>query len=113
MSATITIDRAEYDRLVALAEDAEDLRSLAEFHAKVAAGEEELIPAEFADRILDGEPPLRVWREYRGLSQTELARRSGINRVVIADIEAGRKGGSVATFKAVSGALGLSIDDLV
>lgn len=75
MSATITIARAEYDRLVALAEDAEDLRSLAEFHAKFAAGKEELVPAEFVNRILDGEPLLRVWREYR-LSKSELACRS-------------------------------------
>ncbi|TPE47216.1 helix-turn-helix transcriptional regulator [Amaricoccus solimangrovi] len=113
MSETITIDRAEYDRLVALAEDAEDLRAVADFRARLEAGEEELMPAEFADRILDGESPLRVWREYRGLSQAELARRSGINRVVIADVEAGRKGGSVATFKATAEALGVTIDDLV
>lgn len=112
MADTITIDRAEYDRLVSIAEDAEDLRSVADWRARLAAGEEEMIPAAFANRILDGEHPIRVWREYRGFSQVELARRSGINRVVIADVEAGRKGGSLATFKAVADALGVTIDDL-
>jgi len=29
-------------------------------------------------RIFDGEPPLTVWREERGLSLDELAERSGI-----------------------------------
>jgi len=41
---------------------------------KLAAGEEELIPAQFANRMIVGESPLRVYREYRSLTQTALAK---------------------------------------
>ena len=54
MTETVTISRAEYDRLIALAEDVEDAKSLADFVARLAAGEEELIPAAFADRLREG-----------------------------------------------------------
>jgi hypothetical protein len=46
-----------------------------------------------------------------GLTQSGPARASGVHRVVVADIEAGRGGGSVRSLKALAGALG--IDDLV
>ena len=54
-----------------------------------------------------------MWREHRGLTQSGLARASGVHRVVVADIEAGRKGGSVRSLKALAAALGVGIDDLV
>ena len=63
----------------------------------------ELVPAAVVDRLLAGESPVRVWREHRGLTQSGLARASGVNRVVVADIEAGRKGGSVRSLKALAG----------
>ena len=75
-------------------------------------GEEELVPAAVVDRLLAGESPVRVWREHRGLTQSGLARASGVNRVVVADIEAGRKGGSVRSLQALAAALGVGVDDL-
>ena len=47
-----------------------------------------------------------VRREHRGLTQSGLARASGVHRVVVADIEAGRKGGSVRSLKGLAVALG-------
>jgi mRNA interferase RelE/StbE len=38
---------------------------------------------------------------------------SGVNRVQIADIEAGRKSGSVETILKLADALGVAIDELV
>jgi mRNA interferase RelE/StbE len=38
---------------------------------------------------------------------------SGVNRVQIADIEAGRKSGSVETIRKLADALGVAMDDLV
>ena len=113
MGEMVTIPREEYERLLALAEDAEDAAAVARFRARLAAGEEELVPAAVVDRLLGGESPVRVWREHRGLTQSGLGRASGVNRVVVADIEAGRKGGSVRSLKALAAALGVGIDDLV
>jgi DNA-binding XRE family transcriptional regulator len=112
MGETVTIPREEYERLRALAEDAEDAAAVARFRDRLAAGEEELAPAALVERLL-GASPVRVWREHRGLTQSGLARASGVNRVVVADIEAGRKGGSVRSLKALAAALGVGVDDLV
>ena len=113
MEDVITIPRAEYERLVQLAEDAEDIRALEEFKAKLARGEEEFVPSEFVDRMLDGESLLKLWREHRGLSQSALAKASGVNRIQIGDIEDRGKTGSVMTLKKLAEALSITIDDLV
>lgn len=112
MSETVTIARAEYERLRALEDDFEDLQAAAAVEAKIAAGADELVPASVADRLIDGEPPLRVWREYRRFSQSGLARATGVNRVQIVEIESGRNTGSVRTLRRLADALCVSIDDL-
>ena len=81
--------------------------------ARLARGEDEAVPAQAANRIIEGESALRVYRQYRGLTQTALAQASGVNRVQIADIEAGRKSGSVETLRKLAAALGMTVDDLV
>lgn len=112
MDEMVTIPREEYERLRACAEDLADLQAYDRSKAALADGEDELIPAEYVDRILDGEHPLRVYREFRGLTQAALAERAGVNRVTVAEIEIGRKRGSVATLRKLAEALGVTMDDL-
>lgn len=57
MTETITIPRAEYDRLLAAAEDLADFAAFDRAKTALAAGEDELIPAAFADRLMGGEQP--------------------------------------------------------
>ena len=113
MNEMVTIPKAEYLRLRALEEDLTDLHRATEILDRIKAGTEELLPSSVVDRLLDGEPPLSVWREHRQLTQTELARRSGVNRIQLIDIEAGRKTGSVATLKKLATTLSVDLDDLV
>ena len=113
MIDTVTIPRAEYDCLLAIAEDVADNAAFDRVVARLASGEEEAVPAAFANRIIDGESPLRVYREFRGLTQVALAEASGVNRVQIADIEAGRKSGSVETVRKLAAALNVAVDDLL
>ncbi|MGF1614295.1 MAG: helix-turn-helix transcriptional regulator [Gammaproteobacteria bacterium] len=112
MNEMVTIPREEYDRLRAAAEDLADLQSYDRAKAAVAAGEDELIPADYVSRLLNGESPLRVYRDLRGLTQAGLAEKAGVNRVTVAEIETGRKQGSVATLRALASALGVTLDDL-
>ena len=109
----VTIPQAEYDRLRDAADDLADLSAYDRAKTALAAGEDELVPADYAKRLIAGESPLRVWRELRGLSQVKLGAVSGVNRVQIADIEAGRGKGSVVTVRKLAGALGVKVDDLV
>ena len=113
MNDTVTISRAEYERLCALEEEFADIQAALSVEARIASGDEELIPAQVVDRLLDQESPLRVWREYRALSQAALARASGVNRVQIVDIEAGRNSGLVHTLRKLADALRIAVDDLI
>ncbi len=112
MSGTVTITEAEYARLCAAAEEGADMHAARSVAARLAAGAEELLPAEVADRLIDGHNPLRGWRTYRGISQSYLARSAGVSRVQINEIEAGRATGSVRTLRSLADALRITLDDL-
>lgn len=50
--------------------------------------------------------------KLRGMTQVALAEKAGVNRVTVAEIETGRNQGLVTTLRALSEALGVSLDDL-
>ena len=75
--------------------------------------EQELaVPAEFVDRLIAGENPVKLWREYRGFSQRALAARAGLNFAYLSQIETGARKGTVATMKKLAQALAVDLDDL-
>ena len=109
----VVLSREEYDLLVDAAENSEDAHVYTDFHRKLKAGEEELVPAEFANRLIDGESPIRVWREYRGLSQKNLAEKASISPPFLSQIEAGKRDGTPETLKKIAHALNVTVDDLM
>ena len=113
MGEMITIPLDEYKRMQAAVGDLADLQAHDRVLADLAAGREERVPAAYVRRLIAGESPLRVWRDVRGLTQSALAHASGVNRVQIAEIEAGRKNGSLETARRLAEALGVGLDDLV
>ena len=67
----------------------EDWREAEEQAARIQAGEEVMIPLELARRVLiDDEPPLRVFREWRGLSLAELAEKTTVSPEELAELDA-------------------------
>jgi DNA-binding XRE family transcriptional regulator len=108
----IVLSRHDYDALLEKAELAEDLVAVAEYRRKLATGEEEAIPEEFANRLMDGENPIRVYRELRGLTARELAERAGISAAFLSEIETGKKDGGIATLKRIAKELKVTLDDL-
>lgn len=98
------------ERLVSAAESALDLQAYDRAKARLAAGEEELIPAEFVNRMLEGENKVRVWREFRGVSAKELAAATGLAAAYISQIETGAREGTIETFKKLAAALRVDID---
>ena len=114
MNEMVTIPREEYDRLRAAAEDLADLQSYDRAKAALAAGAEELIPAVYANRLLDGESPLRVYRDLRGLTQATLAERAGVNpRHCRRDRDRPETGFGSNICVALAGALDVTLDDLM
>lgn len=75
--------------------------------------DEEMVPFELAERIAAGVHPVRVWREYRGMTASSLVTESGIAQSYLSDIETGKKPGSAKALKRVAIALGIAVDDLI
>lgn len=104
----VVLPRAEYDALVALRDqfdDLEDAADIAMYDARKSGLAEDSVaymPAEASLSILGGDSRLRALRKWRGLSQTELAERSGIGQSYFSEIESGRKAGSDETLKAIA-----------
>lgn len=109
----VLLPKAEYEAILAAAEDNADRFALADFRSRLASGEEELLPAEIVDRLLSGENRLRVWREHRGLTVRSLAERAGIAQPYLSQIETGRREGTVETYRKLAAALSLGLDDLL
>lgn len=113
MNDMVTITKQEYDRLCAAAEDLADLKAYDSAIAALNRGEDELVPAEFFNRLLNGENALRVYRELRGYTQAALAERADVSRATVGEIEISRKTGSIKTLRRLADALGVTVDDLI
>lgn len=101
-------ESAEIIELKSRVEDLEDRLSL-----NTPYEEEELLDGDALKRIIEGESPVRVWRQYRGMTGQQLGDACGVTKSYISSIENGRKPGSLEFFKAASEALDTMIDDLV
>jgi len=90
----------------------EDIRAYDESKAKIDAGEE-LIPSKVAYALLDGKNPIRVWRDYRGLTQQQLAEKAGISKPYLSQLESGKRNGTTDILKAIAHALAVGLEELV
>ena len=103
----------DYQKLLANAEMLVDLVAYDAAKRALASGEEELIPAAVVDRLLDGDNPIRVWRELRGLTSAQLATACGVSAAAISQLEAGKRQPSVALLKKLAAALCVGIEQLL
>ena len=81
--------------------------------AKATGTALETISLEEATRLIEGENPVKFWREKRGLSQQSLASTAEISKSLLSEIENGTKAGSVETLRKLSHALKVDLDTLV
>jgi len=99
-------------KLIADAEMLADVKAYDAAKARLETGDDELVPLELTERRLHGETPLRIWRDYRKLTQHQLAKKSKVSRALIAAIETNRKSGSLITWKKLAAALNVTWDQL-
>lgn len=105
-----------YKTYLELLEKAEMLQDVQDYDSAKLALErdgEGLVPSEVVYSILDGEHPIKVWREYRSMSQQNLAQVAEISVPYLSQIETGKRKGSVEVLAAIAQALNLSLDDLI
>lgn len=105
-----------YAEYVQIAEEAEMLQDIRDYDAVKAAieqGKEEVIPSEVTFALLDGQNPIKVWREYRGLTQQQLGEMVKISTPYLSQIETGKRIGSAEVLMAIAKALKVTLDDIV
>ena len=106
------LPKHDYERLVALAasEDVGTARIVRRAREAIAAGREIVLPKTVVDRLVAGENPIRVLREWQEMTQAELVVRVGITQGYLSDLEAGKRKGPVALHQKIARALGVPID---
>ncbi len=107
----VVVPRDEYEALHYAAE--EDEADIIVAQRVIEDADEELIPFELAERIAAGVHPVRVWREYRGITASKLATESNVAQSYLSDIETGKKPGSIKALKRIATALRITVDDLI
>lgn len=103
----------EFEEMQKKLEELADIKEYDAIKKSIAQGETELVPDAIVTRLLDGENPIKVWREYRGLKQKELAEKIDITPAYLSQIEKGEKSGSIDIFKRLAEELNVDLDDLV
>jgi transcriptional regulator with XRE-family HTH domain len=109
------LPRAEYERLKAFEQDAEEDGSTARLVARAKreiADGATVLPKDVVDRLAKGDNPIRVLREFRGLTQAELATSEEvqITQNYLSDLETGKRKGPLALHRKFADALGVPLD---
>jgi len=106
------LPRKEYEALVAKAvefdEDVGTARLVA--RARKEVSDEQIIPKEVVDRIVAGENPIRVLREWRDVTQMYLSMKTDIGQGYISDLENGRRKGTTEALKRIARVLDVPLD---
>lgn len=106
--AFAVLPMAEYERLVEAADDTIGVRAFDAY----TANRPETFPDEVAEHLVNGENPIKVFREYRGMTQRRLGELADINQAYVSQLEAGVRTGTIEVLKRVAEALHVDVDDL-
>jgi hypothetical protein len=108
------LPRAEFDRLAALAaeaeEDAVDVAAYDAAKAEFAASGSVAWPPELSALLLKHKSRLAAVRRWRGFAQAELAAKAGIQQGYLSDLESRRRRGLPATIGRLALALDVPVD---
>jgi DNA-binding XRE family transcriptional regulator len=112
---TVTLRRADWEKLV---EDQQDLAASARFEILLRdSGIAEVKRLSYSDaevgQMLDGTSPITIWRKRTGMTQRALAAAAGISASYLAEIETGKKPGSVAALTAIARVFGVPVEHVV
>ena len=109
---SVTLRRVDFEALTDLVVDAQDLADADAVKARLTAGETEAFPFEVAERLLDGEHPVKTLREYRKLTVRGLAEIAGISASYLSEIETDKKPGSFDAMVRIARALDVPLEML-
>ena len=91
----------------------EDMEDIALFDAAKKTDDGFRIPAKIVNRELEGEHPIKAWREHQGMTAEHLARLAGISKAYLSQIENWKRCGTMKVTKAIADVLRVPLDILV
>jgi len=107
------LPRKEYEALLARAAEADEnagtARLVARARRQVSAGDP-LLPKQVVDRLANGENAVRVFREWRDVTQMYLSFKTNLSQGYISDIENGRRVGTPAALRQIANVLKVPLD---
>ena len=109
--AVLPID--EFNRLIQPLEDAADASAIERLSAAVASGTERTYPHAVIKALVEGENPVRVFREYRNMTPARLASACGVTAAHIYQIESGKRSMSVDVLRKMTQVLDVDADMLI
>ena len=95
--------------LIEALEEAEDNRDCE--HA--LAHYDDALPIEIFDKLLNGENPIKTFREYKGFTQKELSEKAKIATPYLSQLEHNKRAPSVDTLKALAETLTVDMELLL
>ena len=94
-------------------EDAQDVTDARAIIDGVRAGTIETFPGDLVSMLVEGSNPVRVFREFRGMTGEQLASKAGISRPYLTQIETGKREPMFPVMAKIARALDVSLDLLV
>ena len=102
----VTMTAEEYQDLI-------DARDAEAAMRAVADGTLQTLSGDDVDAYLAAPTPLAFWRKHRGFTQADMARAVGVSQPYLAQLENGRREGSVSAYRRLAMRLNVSVDELL
>lgn len=78
-----------------------------------SAAEDTALPDDILDELAAGQDsPIRILRKHRGFTQADLAKKAGLSRPYLTEMETGKKNGSLKALRNIAGVLGVNVAHL-
>jgi DNA-binding XRE family transcriptional regulator len=107
------VPRAEYERLKAFEQEAEEdegtTRLIARARREIADGAP-VLPRDIVDRLAKAENPIRVLRQFREQTQAELSTGVGITQNYLSDLETGKRKGPLELHQKIARFLAVPLE---
>lgn len=107
--AFVVLPYDEYETIVGLLEDIIDLKAV----QAAKNDKSERFPLTLIHEIAEGKPPIKAYREYRKLTQSDLADKVSTTKQYISQLESGERKGTMQILKKIAKCLKVSLEDII
>mgnify|MGYP003427762839 CR=1 FL=1 len=105
----VVLPIGEYNKILTLLNEHKEIQEI----ENRLSDSQERFPLEVVERLSNGDNPITVYREYRGLTQAALATKVNVSKQYISQIEKLERVGTARILKAIAKILKVDLEDLM